>query len=286
MHEKGAPDRQVASVAGRQHGAISIWQLHAAGLSDDAVLTRRRNGRLHRLHRGVYAVGHIAPSNARRWMAAVLALGAASGRSGATAALSHRSAAELWGLLRPSNGPVDVSMSSRGGKRNRRGIRIHRPVALAASEITVLRGIPVTSSARTLADLRAVVPRGEFRRAVRQADFLGLPTGPDVGSDRTRSELERRFLWLCRRHRLPLPAVNLRVGWLTVDFCWVEQKLAVETDGYRAHRGRAAFEEDRARDLELHIRGYEVLHLSHPQVFDEPRRVVALLRAKLAGGAR
>ncbi len=207
-------------------------------------------------------------------MAAVLAF------SG-SAALSHRSAAALWGLLPADHGPVDVSLPGRSGRRKRQGIRIHRPKLLVQREMTHQRGIPVTSPARTLEDLRSTVADGELRRAVRQADFFGLPTGSGVASDGTRSELERRFLWLCRRHRLPAPAVNLRVGALTVDFCWVEEKLVVETDGYRSHRGRTAFEDDRERDLMLRARGYDVQHLSYRQVFDESARVAAILRGAL-----
>jgi very-short-patch-repair endonuclease len=116
---------------------------------------------------------------------------------------------------------------------------------------------------------------------MRQADVLGLPTGRDVSSDGTQSELERQFLRLCRRHRLPTPAVNVRMGGLTVDFCWMEQRLIVETDGYRYHRGRPAFENDRARDLQLRGRGFEVLRLSYRQVFDEATKVGAVLRAAL-----
>lgn len=284
MEDKVAPDREVARIAAAQHGAISIVQLHFAGLSKTAVQKRCRSGRLHSLHRGVYAVGHIAPSNERRWMAAMLAL--RGDVIGTGAVLSHRSAAELWGLLPTGDGPVDVSLPSRNGRGTRLGIRIHRPMSLATAEMTRLRGIPVTSAARTLADLRRAVPAGELRRAIRQADFLGLSTGSDVMSDRTRSELERRFLWLCRRHRLPTPAVNMRVGALTVDFCWVEEKLVVETDGYRSHRGRAAFEDDRARDLTLRALGYEVQRLSYRQVFDEAERVAAVLRAVLTPTGR
>lgn len=274
MHQKGAPDARVAATAAGQHGAISIGQLRESGLSATAVRERLRAGRLHRLHRGVYAVGHVAPSNERRWIAAVLALGEG-------AVLSHGSAAALWDLLPPRDGPVDVSLPSRDGRRRRRGIRIHRPLSLEPGETAWRRDIPVTSPARTLADLRASVSARDVRRAVRQADFLGLCTGHDVASDRTRSELERRFLWLCRRHRLPTPVVNMQVGEMTVDFCWVEQKLVVETDGYKSHRGQEAFESDRARDLRLRMLGYEVLRLSHRQVFDEPERILATLRPLL-----
>jgi very-short-patch-repair endonuclease len=277
MEDKGAPDREVARIAAGQHGAISIAQLQAAGLSRTAVQKRCSLGRLHSLHRGVYAVGHIAPSIERHWMAAVLAL--SGGTDGAV--LSHRSAAELWGLLRTTEGPVDVSLPSRSGRRRRQGIRIHRPISLEPAETTRRRGIPVTSPARTLADLGGAVSDGELRRATRQADFLGLPTGSSVELDKTRSELERRFLWLCRRHRLPAPVVNMRIGQLTVDFCWVEEKLIVETDGYRSHRGRAAFEDDRARDLMLRALGYEVQRLSYRQVFHESAQVIAVLLATL-----
>jgi very-short-patch-repair endonuclease len=272
MGDKRTPDAEIAQVAGRQHGAISSTQLQTAGLSRNAVAKRCKAGRLHRLHRGVYAVGHIAPSNERRWIAAVLALGD-------SAVLSHRSAAELWGLLPVREGPVDVSVPGRNGRRRRQGIRIHRPGMLELPELNQQRGIPVTSPARTLADLRSCIAAHDLRRAIRQADFLGLPTGPDVEVDRTRSELERRFLRLCHRHHLPTPAVNVRIGAMTVDFCWTRQRFIVETDGYRSHGGREAFESDRARDLRLRTLGYEVLRLSHRQVFDEGERVANTLRA-------
>jgi very-short-patch-repair endonuclease len=274
MPEEGAtPDRRIARIAARQHGVVSIHQLRAAGLSDDAVFERTRIGRLHRVHRGVYAVGHLAPSIERRWAAAVLALG--------DAVLSHRSAAALWRLLPPADGPVDVSLPGGGGRRQRKGIRIHRCQSLQPEHMTRHRGIPVTSPARTLADLRAAVSAKELRRAIRQADVLGLQTGTNIVPDRTRSELERRFLQLCRHHRLPMPAVNLRVGSLIVDFLWEDARLVVETDGYQYHRGKAAFDDDRARDLELRALGYEVARLSHKQVFEEPQKVAASLRAKL-----
>jgi very-short-patch-repair endonuclease len=272
MRKESGPESLVAATAGRQHGAISIAQLHEAGLSDAAVMRRTRAGRLHKLHRGVYAVGHVAPSTERRWMAAVLALGGG-------AVLSHRSAAALWELLPSQDGPVDLSLPSRNGRRRRPGIRIHRPLSLESTETTHRRWIPVTTPARTLADLRTTVTARELRRAIRQADVFGLPTGSSILSDRTRSELELKFLELCRRHGLPKPSVNLRVGGLIVDFCWVERRLIVETDGYRYHRGRAAFEDDRARDLKLRTLGFEVIRLSYRQVVDDSSQVAAVLRA-------
>jgi len=145
------------------------------------------------------------------------------------------------------------------------------------------RGIPVTTPARTIADLRTLVSVRELRRAIRQAEVFGLPTGQEVKSDRTRSELEFQFLQLCKRHGLPRPEVNVRIGSLTVDFLWEEAKLIVETDGYQYHRGQAAFEDDHARDLELRTLGYEVSRFSYRQVVDEPAKVVRGLRTALRG---
>ncbi len=122
----------------------------------------------------------------------------------------------------------------------------------------------------------------ELRRAVRQADVLGLPIGNVPGRDRTRSDLERDFLRLCRRYRLPCPEVNVRIGRYLVDFLWREPRLIVETDGYRYHRGRAAFESDRTRDLELRALGYETIRLSQRQLLDEPDRVAAVVAQALS----
>jgi very-short-patch-repair endonuclease len=139
----------------------------------------------------------------------------------------------------------------------------------------------VTKPAQTIADLRGVVSSRELRRAIRQANVLGLPIGPETGRDRTRSDLERDFLRICRRYRLPAPEVNVRVGPHLVDFLWRSPHLVVETDGYRYHRGRQAFRDDRARDLDLRERGFEVLHLSEELIEDEPEKVAGVLRARI-----
>lgn len=206
-------------------------------------------------------------------MAAQMACGEGS-------AISHRSAAALWGLLRPSQGPIHVSVPSQSGRAKRRGICLHRRQALGAETVTRERGIPVTTPAQTIADLKSNVPAAHYRRAIRQAEMLGLPTGPEA-VDRTRSELEHLFLRLCRRARLPAPEVNVRIGRHLVDFLWRPQRLIVETDGYRYHRGRAAFEDDRARDLELRRLGYDVLRLSFRQLTQDPAAVADLLAREL-----
>jgi very-short-patch-repair endonuclease len=252
-------------------------QLVEAGLSEAGIARRVENGRLHRIHRGVYAIGHFGLSIEGHWMAAVLTCGE-------DAVLSHRSAAQLWGLLNPKGGPVDVSIPRTPGRSRRVGIRLHRCQSLAPNLIARRRNIPVTTPARTIADLRRAMSPAELRRVVRQAEVFGLPLGPDAVHDGTRSELEHRFLALCRRQRLPPPAVNIRVGELLVDFAWPDRELIVETDGYRFHRGRAAFENDRARDLQLRELGYDVIRLTYRQVIDQPEQVATVLRKALSRG--
>ncbi len=212
-------------------------------------------------------------------MAATLALG-----EGAT--LSHRSAASLWGLL-PTRAAssVDVSVPTNTGKRRRAGIRVHRCSALEPRHVTRRCGIWVTNPTRTVSDLRKAVSLTELRRALRQAELLGLTVESNAGQDGTRSELEFRFLALCRKHRLPIPEVNVRIDSLIVDFVWQEERLIVETDGYRYHRGRIAFEEDRSRDLRLRNLDYDVIRLTYRQVMDRPEEVAAVLRKELQSRA-
>jgi very-short-patch-repair endonuclease len=290
-------DALIARIAERQHGAISIAQLRGVGVSEDAVRARVLVGHLHRVHRGVYAVGHRRLSPEGRWFAAVLAVGGGPSEEGDSvlgywrAAVSHRSAASVWELLPSADGPVDVVAASMGGRVKRRGIRTHRSRSIALSDVTLHGGIPVTTPARTISDLRSAavagrswaLPPRDLRRAVRQANVLGLPIDAASGCDRTRSDLERDFLQLCRRHGLPFPEVNVRVGPYLVDFLWRERRVVVETDSYHYHRGKVAFQDDRARDLDLRRRGFEVLRLSEREVNEQPRMVAEVLAATLQG---
>jgi very-short-patch-repair endonuclease len=276
MVDKSAkPDLIVARIAARQHGVVSVRQLRDAGLSRDAMSTRVRGGRLHPVHRGVYAVGHAGLTFGGKCMAAALACGV-------NAVVSHRSAAALWELLPPSGGPIHVSVPTDAGRKRRSGLCIHRRPALPLDCMIRRHGIPVTTPAQTIADLRRSVPAAQLRRAIRQAEVLGMRTGIEQAGERTRSELEHLFLRLCERHGLPRPEVNVRIGPRLVDFLWRDRRLVVETDGYRYHRGRAAFEEDRERDLELRSLGYDVLRFTHRQVTEDPGRVAGMLASALA----
>jgi predicted transcriptional regulator of viral defense system len=260
---------EVAALARRQHGVVALPQLGELGLQPRAVRARVAAGRLHRIHQGVYAVGHPLLTAEGRWMAAVLACGEGT-------LLSHRSAAILWGL-RESGGPrVDVSTTRRVG-RGRAGIRVHLRASLGAADSGSCRGVPCTSVARTLLDLAAVLRPSELENACDRAEQLRLFDGRAIeellaraqgerGTKRmrdmleqldpsgalTRSEIERLMLALCRTYSLAEPVVN---GWIPLDgvgfspdFLWPAAKLIVETDGAEAHRTRRAFEADRRRD--------------------------------------
>jgi very-short-patch-repair endonuclease len=278
MFPKGANavDRAVARLAGNQHGVVSLTQLRAAGIGGDAARKRVRSGRLHRVFRGVYAVGHDRLTNEGRWMAATLACGDG-------AVLSHRAAGAHWRLLSAPSGPVDVTIPGDVGRKQRRGIRLHRSITLTQRQCTWRAGIPVTTPTRTLLDLRRFATDAELGRARRQAEVLGYPLedAAMIEPDLTRSELERRFLQLCQRHRIPSPEVNARVGDHVVDFLWRHAALIVETDGYRYHSGRAAFEHDRVREAKLTLAGYEVLRFSWRQIVHAPDVVIATVRARL-----
>lgn len=114
--------------------------------------------------------------------------------------------------------------------------------------------------------------------------MLGLPIGSRDAKVRTRSDLEGDFLRLCRRHRLPRPEVNVRIGPYLIDFLWRERLLVVETDSYLYHRGEVAFQDDHRRDLDLRRRGYEVIRLSEQQIDEEPGRVGETLAEMLSSG--
>ncbi len=141
---------------------------------------------------------------------------------------------------------------------------------------------------RTILDLQRFPPShggatpGQVQRAIRQADIQGLPLG-DLQTDGTKSNLERLFLRICRRHAVPVPEVNVDIAGIEVDFLWRERRLIVETDSFLYHRSRPAFERDRNRDLELRRHGFEVVRFSEAHLSDEPDRVATIVRGLLDG---
>ncbi len=287
-------DREIAELAARQHNVLARWQLLQLGLGPGAIKRRVAVGRLHPVHRGVYSVGTPRVVGLGRFMAAVLACGPG-------AVLSHHSAAELWGLLRSARSQVDVTTLRRC--RARPGIALHRTRWLPKEDRTVREGIPVTSLARTLLDLAPVASPRELGRAFEEAERLrvldvraieprcarrrGGPALRALIEDAreppdTRSELEQRFVELCRDEGLPPPALNATVAGYVVDALWPRERLVVELDGYAFHRGRRSFEDDRRRDADLQLAGYRVLRITARRLAREPKAVARSVRALLA----
>jgi len=270
----------IAAIAGRQHGVITTKQLYRCGLSSSGIGGWVKSGRLHRVHRGVYAVGHMPVSREGWWMAAALAMGGG-------AALGHRSAAVLWGFAPRfakgwAEGPIDVIVPGAGGRARRRGIRVHRAATLLPNHTTRRRSVPVTTPARTLADLRRAVSGREWQAALREAEYLRLPLEGLFKGDGTRSGEEARLLGICRRHRLPEPEVNVPVGPYTVDFLWRAERLVVEVDTYGTHGGRSMFHADRIRDAWLKRHGHEVLRVTDRWMREAPAQVAATIGSLLA----
>jgi very-short-patch-repair endonuclease len=287
--DKSRCDAVIARVAARQHGVITTGQLLNAGVLASGITDRTTAGRLHRIHRGVYSVGHGRLSDQGRWMAAVLACGK-------WAVLSHLSAAELWGIRRRvrrlseagergRHGSVHVTVAKTSGMRRRSGILLHRSSTLIAAHCTRRDGIPVTTPSRTLADLRPLLSPAEFGQALREAEFLRLPITDRFESEGDRTELESAFLALCRRHRLSRPEVNVEVDRFVVDFLWRQRRLIAEVDGWASHRTRSAFEEDRARDARLAVLGFRVVRVTWRQVRNDTAGVAETIRAILRSPA-
>jgi very-short-patch-repair endonuclease len=288
--DKSHPDRAIARLAANQYGVITTAQLLNAGLLQSGIADRKSAGRLHPVHRGVHAVGHARLSDRGRWMAAVLACGKG-------AVLSHTSAGELWGIFRRPRRQreagagdevpdVHVTVPTTNGLSKRTGIVLHRSSTLIDRHCTSHGGIPVTTPSRTLADMKPLVSPAQVSAAVREAEYLRLRIDEQIESDRARSDLEQAMLRICRRHRLTRPEVNVKVDRYEVDFIWRDHPLIVEVDGWEGHRGRSAFEEDRARDARLAVLGYQVVRFTWLQLERDPsgvaRTIRALLRARAA----
>lgn len=297
MRLQSAPDVQIADLARRQGGFVSHDQLLAVGLSAPGIQRRVRAGRLHRRHRGVYAVGHELLGPDGRWWAAVLALGEG-------AFVSHGSAAHAFGMRVSASGIVHVTVRGRAGRARRGGIRVHRPLVLPGDEVTSLRGLPITTPARTLLDLAAagirnletVLDRAEHQRVLDFADLRTLleryPRRPGTrslqaqvaryrGPVDVRSVLERLVLELCDAHGLPRPHVNCVVEGRVRDFYWPGCRLVVEADSYAWHRSPGALNADRERDVELTLAGYRVLRFTYEQVTERPAWVISSILAAL-----
>jgi predicted transcriptional regulator of viral defense system/very-short-patch-repair endonuclease len=294
------PDVRLAALAARQHGVVTARQLAAIGINVDGIKRRAAQGRLHRIRRGVYAVGHPKLTPEGRWIAAVA-------RCGQGAVLSHLDAAALWRIYDGVGARIHVTATW-----NRRvpGLWIHRTRRLHPDDVALKDGIPVTTVARTLVDLTDVLGRDRVLRAIREADYLRLLDldALDAAVQRARGrrrlqalkealadhrpgqivrdELEHRFLELVRAAGLPQPETNVKVQTrrrrYTVDCLWRENRVAVELDGRGAHARITAFESDRRKDAALSAVRLHPVRFTWYRVTHEPAEVTAELEATLA----
>jgi hypothetical protein len=298
-------DVGIGRLAERQHGVVSLAQLKSFGLSARAVRDRVASGRLTRIHRGVYAVGHGRLTMHGRWMAAVLAYGP-------RAVLSHRSAAALRGIRPDNRSRSDVTVPSPSA-RSRAGIDVHTSASLQPADLGVVDGVPCTSLARTLLDLADVVDARGVERAVDQAEVLRLFDRREVddvlsraagrrgagvlhsvlarydGPSLTDKELEELVFRLCREAGIRKPEGNVWImledGPVKADFLWRAERLIVETDGWASHGTRQAFERDRRRDRRLQLAGWQVARFTWRDILENPSEVVTTL-TRLLGPLR
>jgi very-short-patch-repair endonuclease len=248
--------RVVARLATTQSGVVSRKQLLALGVTTDEIRRRLQARRLHRLHQGVYAVGHEDLSDRGRCVAALLAVGPG-------AVLSHRTALAIHRLIPSVPQLIEVTLTQRR-PRQRQGIKVHQAATL---ETTIKDGLPVTTPAQTLKD----VPD---RRATAEALYLGLIDRTHTEAEPTQSELEDALLPALAKAGIPKPLTQHPIGPYRVDFFWPDYNLIVETDGWQKHGHREAFENDRARDAHLQAMGYRVLRFTWKQVIEETLVVV------------
>ena len=288
---------RVVGVASAQWGVIGLQQLRDCGLSASAADRWRRDGRLHTIHRGVYALGHVAIPIEGRLTAALL-------HAGPGAVLSHRAAAWWWRLIEAE--PTVIDVSAPGRRASVGGVRVHHPRVVHG---THSRRLPVTTVPQTLLDLASTSSTDEVRRALAQADYRRLLVVDDIaavcgpgphGSARlgaalerheprialTRSELERRFLSLCEAAGIPLPEVNAQVEGWTVDALWRSERVIVELDGRGNHSTPGQIERDRRKELQLRAASYVVVRYTWVQVTSEGPAVTADVLAILSSAGR
>ena len=258
------------------------------GLGSRAIDYRLAKGLLRPDYRGVFSLGHRPKSRESRWMAAVL-------YAGDGAALSHWSAASLWGM-RPGTGPIShVTCARRRSSVD--GIRMHY-AQLLQDEVTEEQGIPTTTPARTLLDLAPSLPSPVLARMLDAAPSRGAtlaelldrcPRRPGVARLRrllgraapmTRSDLEGTVLYAIEREGLPRPSVNAVVEGYECDFVWPEYRVIAELDSYVTHGSRSAFERDRNRDRKLAIAGWTVVRLTGEDDLDDLSRLLAASAAR------
>lgn len=299
--DAGHGGRAIAELADRQHGVVARRQLAAIGVGRGAIEKHLLRRSLVPLHRGVYGVGHRRLRQDGWWLAAVLAVGPGG-------VLSHRDAAALHGM-RPTVEGRKVSVSTPAHARVIAGVWLNARRTLTEEDVAVVRGIPVTSPARTLVDLAPMLTAAQLQSTLGEADRRGLLGVAAVeralarvkgrhgqgharlraaldahmkhGAVLTRSPLEERFLDLVLDAGLPRPQLNAGAAGFEVDALWPDERVVVELDGWAHHAGREAASMDRDKTNRLQVAGYVVLRFLHGDVVGDPERVAAAIRGAL-----
>jgi very-short-patch-repair endonuclease len=285
----------LAELAQWQHGVVSARQLAELGFPSRTITRWEKDGKLHRLHRGVYAVGHEALSWDGRCMAAVLA--------NEPAVAGHITAGWIWGLVRYKPGTFHLTAPTRRHRKDR--VVVHF-ATLEPEDLTTVDGIPVTSPARTVLDLAAdksrdvgrLLERADERRLLdrRRFEALAARAGGHPGRVKfataleayqpetatLRSGLEKRFRDLVLRAGLPRPQTNVVVEGYELDAYWEAEGFAVELDVYATHGSPRSFEADRERADDLLLAGIELIRVTDVRLDREPRETVARVAAHLA----
>lgn len=296
----------VADLAGRQHGLFSRAQVLALGMTSKIIEGRLRSGRWSQVAAGVYSVPGVPPNWRRSLMAACL-------EAGPSAVVSHDAAAALHRLATFRPGPV-VVMVDHGNHQHLRGGILRQSTDLRPHHCTVVDGLPVTTPARTIVDLAAVLRTGRLRAVVEDAlaakavSLLDLSRchqelrrpgkrglrrlaavlstlGP--GPVPSATALERGLLRVLRDGGLPAPVREHDLPWTRdtpgrVDFAYPRQRVVVEADSRRWHTRERDFVSDRRRDREAQLAGWDVYRFTWDDLRTCPQDVVATVRRALA----
>lgn len=287
---------RILAVANRAHGVVTRRQLLAAGVSASAIARRVRAGWLIVVHPGVYRVGHCAPNVAATYLAAVLACGEG-------ALLSGRAAGWWLGLIRGDPPPPEVSAQQ---ERRVPGVTVRRCRVRGSGGGWIRRGVPVTSAARTLVDLAAVLSLDDLATASHEAGIRYATTPAHTAAELARhpktkgrrnlelvigrrvavtlSQLERRFRKRLRDAGLRLPDESNRpASGRRVDCRWIAERLTVELDSFGFHNSRHSWERDRRREREAYARGDQIRRYTYGDVFEDPGPMLAELRRIIPG---
>jgi hypothetical protein len=305
MADRAQPDVRVAEMMRRQWGLVTARQAERAGLSRDVVRGRVESGLLLRLGRGIFAAAGAPSTWEQRALAGCFA-------AGAGAVLSHRSAARAWRLDLPASSGVEVTVSPRhSGRAPLPGVTVHRSGTLRGSDRTAVGVLPVTTVARTLADLAPALERPILAKVVDDALCRRLLTPVGLrhfldGSG-ARSPVLRSILapWLeeaaldsaaeglfrraieaaglpAPRGRYPIVAPDGRRYYL--DFAWRDPKVALEVDGYRWHSSPAAHAADSHRANVLTGLGWTILRATPKELERSPATILRAIARQLARG--